>query len=693
MLLQKFKEIVDKFPASLISNDVDEAYKILKLDRTKGITSGNVTQKIYENVSFSISLKEKSSDNDITRNRFLELKNELVYRYVIYNEEPLEYLKILDIINDSCRKDSNYIKSFNDLKSWEDAIVNCKNFSIFSPTIFSRDIKSIKEGNLKEFHIATSVKYLMEKGCEIEIKDSDIKIISGLEPIIDELDEKVKSLGGLTVIRFLFNYLQRYYSDRLERYFISRDANGYEINQKPKIPIGYLLNLSLKYPYENLNIKNTQKRLSELLELSSIVVNGCYGVQPYSFWEYHFQSGETIIKFCTNTALWDSLFNFPQGRPYNSLDIAYKLFSFIDDTIIESGLGFSKQSVFEVASEVFNLDTNQPTIVYVSSIAKKIKHIDQNTIQNILLFLSHTKKVNENYELPSDYIEIDFFLKPLIELTPTKFILMNKSWCCPNYFETLASYYRPIFKNQGRDLDIELGNQLEIYLQERLIEKGISFSTGKYKVEGVEGECDLIIECEKEIIIIEIKKKPLTGKAKSGIDVHILLDLAESILYPQIQAGKVEIILKEKGKIDLITKDKVKSSVSLNNRRIERIALSQLDFGGFQDKTIMSQFLKSLLTHTFRTHYEDEKIIEKFKILERKQQVWVDQYNKLVELDKAFAHSPFFNCSFISLLQILEIINISDSNESFCKALLNTKYVTLGTLDWYMEFNYTNPIK
>ncbi len=690
-MLEKFKEAVDRFPATLISNDVDEAYKILNLDQTNGIASGNVTKKIYENVSSSISLKEKSSDNDITKNRFMQLKNELVYRYVIYNEEPLEYLKVLDIINDSCRKDTNYIKSFTDLKSWEEAIVNCKNFSVISPTTFSRDTRSIEEGNLKEFHIATSVKYLIEKGCEIEIKDSDIHIVKGLEPIIDELNEKVKLLGGLTIIKSVFNHLRNSYSNRLERYFVSRETNGYDVNQKPKIPIGYLLNLSLKYPHENLNVKNAQKKFDEILELSTIIVNGCYGVQPYNFWEYHFQSGETIIKFCIETALWDSLFNFPQGRPSNSLDIADKLFSFIDESMIQTDLGFSKENIFEVAKTINEItpNPNQPTIIYVSALTKKLKHLNQNSLLNILIFLSHTKTVNENYLLPADYTENNFFLKPLIRLTPTKFILMNKSWCSPNYFEVLATYFRAKFKSERRDLDVELGNQLEFYLQNKLTEKGINFSSGNYKIDGIEGECDLIIECKDEIILIEIKKKSLTRKAKSGIDIDILIDLAESILYPQLQAGRTEIFLREKGSITLI-KEGVETTIILDGRRIERIALTQLDFGGFQDRAIMTQFLNSLLTHTFGTHSEDKKIVKKFQILEEKRENWVEQYNKLMELDERFAHYPFFNCNFISLPQLLEVINVSNSNESFCKSLSKTKYVSLSTLDWYLEFNHTN---
>lgn len=531
----------------------------------------------------------------------------------------------------------------------------------------------------------------MDKGCKIEINNSEIQIISGLEAVVDELNEKVKNIGGIVLVKSLFNHLNHLnkYSTRFERYFITREASGISFDQHPQIPFGFLLNLSLKYPYENPKVKDPQALLDEIVELAITISNGAYGVQQYNYWEFHFQSGETIIQFFTDIVLWDTMFSIPQCRPSSALDICDNLFSFISDIDFKNTLGFTRTDFISILIELNKLVTNFhiPTVVYHSAVCKSLKHIDKNTIQTVLDLLSHQSIVNEKYILPSDYISIDFWKKPLIKLGETKFLLVNKSWCAPNYFEAIATPLRASFKMHKRKLDDELGPQLEIYLQNKLLSKGIAFKTGDYNVDDLHGECDLLIESEKAIILIEFKKKVLTGKAKSGVDINLLIDLSESILDAQIQAGRTEIILREKGSITLTAKKGSTQTVHLNDRNIERVALTHLEFGGFHDRSIFKHFLKALLTHSYGTHSNDPETIRKFENLKEKQTKWTEQYNKLCTIDNDYPKHPYFDCWFMSLPQLLEVINLSSDGNSFYETFRKTKHVSLNTLDWYREFD------
>lgn len=364
-------------------------------------------------------------------------------------------------------------------------------------------------------------------------------------------------------------------------------------------------------------------------------------------WEFHFQSGETIIKFCTEIALWDSMYSIPQCRISSALEICDELFGFISDNDFVEMVGFTRQEFITVSKEISrtNGDIHSPQIVYHSALCKKLKNIDRERIQIILDLLSHPHKINENYILPSDYSSIDFFQKPLLKSGTTKFIQINKPWAAPNYFEAIATPIRERLKLQRKDLDNILGTELESYLQKKLRNKGISFSTGDYEIDGIHGECDLLVESEEGIVLIEFKKKVLTRKSKSGIDINILLDLSESLLAAQYQAGRTEIGLREKGNIILKDKNGKTTKINFNDRKVERVALTQLEFGGFQDRGITNQFLKSLLTHSFGTYSTEPNIIAKFEKLEEKRKLWVEQYNKLTMLDKGFAHFPYFNCS------------------------------------------------
>ena len=692
MLLDDFKNTVDKYSVTISSNNtLGVCEQQLDIDLSRENTKHQVTNKLYENIK-EVLKADKSEQGKISKVELWKLQAELVYRYVLYDENPIEYLKVLKVINDSCRSGEDYLQPFSNSSKWEEAIINCKNYNELSPDVFPIHFENIRYYYPKEFDIAISTKQLMDKGCKIEIKNSMIYITSGFEAVVGELEEKIKTMGGLSLAKSLFYnlILCEKYSTRFERYFITHEPSIHIHNQKPQIPIGFLLNLSLKHPFENSEIKNGQVLLDEIINLAIIITNGAYGVQKYNPFEFIYQSSETIIQFFMDIALWDSIFTIPQCRPSSALDICDNLFSFISDNDFKNFLGFTRFEFISVLKELNNIATNIhfPMIVYHSKLCKVLKQINKNTIQVILDLLSHqSSNVNEKYILPSDYSSIDFWKKPLIKLGATKFLLMNKSWCAPSYFEAIASPLRENFKSHKKDLDSELGHQLEIFIQEKLSANGITFKTGDYNVDGVYGECDILIESRKAIILIEFKKKVLTSKAKSGTDFSLLIDLSESVLDTQIQTGRTEIILREKGSITLIAKDKSIQTINLNNRPIERIALTQLEFGSFHDRFVFKHLLTTLLTHSYEACTEEQKIIEKFEQLEVKQKKWMEQYNKLYPIDDNYFQPPFFNCWFMSLPQLIEVINLSSDNDSFYEIFQRPKHITYNTFDWYREFD------
>ena len=313
MLLDDFKHAVDSYPETISLDNFQHVCEVLEIDTTHGYGRSQVTDRLYQNIRDALHLENKDNPDKISKTKLLKLQSELVYRHVLYDEDPVVYLKTLKVIQDSCRQDGNYFPPFSDTQRWEKAIINCKNYNKFSPDTHSILFGKIRDDYPRSFDIATSVKQLVDKGCEIEITNSDIEIKSGLEKVVDELIDKVKVIGGIVVIKSLFHHLNQLnkYSNRFERYFITREASEISFDQKPQIPFGFLLNLSLKFPYENLNVKTPQTLLNEIIELSVIISNGAYGVQHYNFWEFLFQSGETIIQFCTEIALWDSMFTIP----------------------------------------------------------------------------------------------------------------------------------------------------------------------------------------------------------------------------------------------------------------------------------------------------------------------------------------------------------------------------------------------
>jgi len=156
-----------------------------------------------------------------------------------------------------------------------------------------------------------------------------------------------------------------------------------------------------------------------------------------------------------------------------------------------------------------------------------------------------------------------------------------------------------------------------------------------------------------------LKKKPLTRRAQAGSDVHILLDIANSLLDAQVQSGWHEARLRIHGYLDL-TSPKGTARLELKGRSVERIALSLLQFGSFQDRMLLKQFLEASMTvDTF--DMKDPALKSKFDKLNATLHELREQLAALHpgarQLDQ-----PFFHCWFLSVPQLLVALDgVSDA--------------------------------
>ncbi len=682
MTLQQFKQLVNETQAH-IPTGLENIYKYLGIIENGSYLSSTITDRIY--VLIKESLFADPDDNPITLMQFLMLKDDLVYREVLERESAKKYLEILNIISDACRHELRYIQAPASQKKWEAAIQYAVDYLVFSPNTYLV-FKTLREQYPKAYDRAVSAKKLRKLGCTVTVIGSEINF-EGTDEIYQNISNKVKSLGGLTLAKFIFSFLgKKAYSETFERYKITRSVSTMENDIKPQAPFGYLLNLCAKYPYFIKHKGDFKNELISIIELATATTNAVYGAQPYSQWESVLLDGDKIIKFLTSTALWDSMYSIPQCRPSTAFEIAFGIFNHLPEENFHQDFGFSRNEVKLVAQKIYEQikNINGPVIINVDELDKKLYRIKRNKIESILDIMSHIQSANTEYDEPSDYLKIDFNFKPFIKTGKLKYLVMDKSWCSPSYFESIAAKIRESNKN----LDQKLGHPMEDFLHNKFKENGIVALTGEYNYMGQDGECDFLIETDKAIILIEAKKKVLTRKSKSGNEIEIILDLSDSILEAQRQAGRTAIILMESGSITLNQSDGSTKIVELKGREIERIALTQLEYGGFQDRMVMEKFLMTLLTHEINTTSEDPRVVKKIAALTSKQQDWIEQYKKLCSMDSKFERWPYRNCWFSSLPQMVEMINVSQNNLTFYNILTANKYVSTGTMDWYSEYEY-----
>ncbi len=189
-------------------------------------------------------------------------------------------------------------------------------------------------------------------------------------------------------------------------------------------------------------------------------------------------------------------------------------------------------------------------------------------------------------------------------------------------------------------------------------------------------------------MFLEIKKKPLTRRAQAGSDAHVLLDLANSLLLAQVQAGWHEVRLRRKDFIDL-TENGVTRRLELEGRQIERIAISLMQFGSFQDRIFLKQFLEGTLHADFSV--SDASLKKDFDKLNALLAEVRQQVNALHTDDKELDR-PFFHCWFLSLPQLLVLLDGVQGEEAFKNALWKTRHIATGSSDFYYDLSLVRSV-
>lgn len=688
-MLKEFKQIVANCKNTISDYNGNHTLicEYFNINIKTSYSSSMVTEKIYKLIRSAL---EPTNNNDIiTYNKFRDLEAALVYEAVLYNVNNDECLQVLQVIRDA----QKIYTPIENIEKWKDAIIQAKNYIHFRNEKYKRPIH---DEYRKEYDTAIAHKKLQELGCEIRLEDTTLTLVSGAEKIVENIENDIKSIGGQYLQNVIFHFLikNNFYFKQFKLYAVNNRVS-FSTRPEPISPIGYLLNLSLKHIHK-LEKKIPHKTLEE--KLASINTNAkllstALALQNYSIWDAQFFAHKPFPQNIQKLALFDSTFTIQSANIDHIIDFISSSFNWVDNNIFAASHNFSISEYIQVTKSIRDIANykNGSVIIYFSKVKKICSDVNEQTIKTILHIMSHQHdEINTKYQFINDYEECNFSFKPLIEITPTKFLLCDISWCAINFYECLTQLVRNVIDEEAKNTtDNKLGQLLEDFVYKKLTDNNITFSAGDYDDgQKPKGECDVIIESEKAIDIIEIKKKVLKRASKSGNDVELVIDLSSSLLDSQIQTGRTEILLREQGYIDLKNKNGEKTRIYHKNREINRIALTHLDYGSFQDRTIINNILTILNNERLGLRSKDNsKKVKKFEDISKKCDLLSEQSEKLQSLHPGFDHFPFFDCWFLSLQQLLLIIDVSYDNNSFHKALNSTKHVTTGSNNFYTEFS------
>lgn len=609
-------------------------------------------------------------------NKMQRVKNELLLEHFFSGVSIKPYLDTLDFIATVMTLNS-FIVPINNIKKWKKAISISLDCNLILKKF--KDENQLMNDFKRQYNVARSGKFFQKAGFDVKLNEGRLSIQnSALMKVSNDIEMYIKLIGGKRFCNLLFKYLHenQFYDIFLERFFLNRKV-AYGRND-PLPPFGYLLNLAAKYTYYNITINSPNLinyLFNSIMDKSSFLL-ASYDVQPYASDQLNFWGIDNAIDMIREIALFDSSFSLVQLNPSYVTRILSGLFNYFDEKMIEKSLGFNIEKVNNIIQKILDISNEGITTFKVDQLI--LKEDDFTEVEKILDFMSISGNfVNRNFHLPTD--KPDFMFKPLIK-NGDEYVLLNSSFCAPSFYESIMSKLREKHKN----LDDKIGLALENYVKKELSIKNIEYYCGKYKIGKKRMQCDIVIESKNTIFFVEIKKKAITRDARAGNEIKLILDLSKSFLDAHLQTGQHEIFIRENGYLKFESGKKI----YLEDRSIERIALTLLDYGGFQDRVILDELFKIILTtdfHVDNKEYESDfdEIKTKFDKLRKQGQI-ISQY------DNFYKGAPFHNCWFLSLPQFLMVIDDSVDNNSFFQNLRSIKFTTTGSLDYYYDYTKLN---
>ena len=464
--------------------------------------------------------------------------------------------------------------------------------------------------------------------------------------------------------------------------------NGNTPNSKDVIivkPCNYLVNLALA----NINADGgSNSEAAKAFEKAiSLATNYCllkYPVQNFgNVWEDLFHRDRDTVEFFRDLVYKESIFGLTQHSVWFTKMFCERVLMYMRDTgrVLECGYSF---------------DEYERLMNYILSAADAFKCVELRKdkfnklgIKAIEQLIDHVAigddVLNKGFRTPLDEKKVNTANKPLIKANGKIYALPATigSW---GWFEALMTVVRNQEKEDNqKDIDKEVGKLIEDYIKEKLDEKGITHCSGTYPPPE-KGEADLVVEGTKGIMLFEMKKKSLTRKAKSGNEFKIVADLLGSLIDSQAQCFRTSHLMIKDGYVDLDDGNGNVTRVDKQGRTAECISVCLGSFGPLQDRMLIKSIMKEMCNNLLTAEYEgtDKQTIRDVKKFNKDMQKWMAFLNE-ERTNGDSKTNPFFNSWFLDFEQLMLIVKESNSNDELQARLIETKYVTTGSYNFYRE--------
>lgn len=616
------------------------------------------------------------------------LRRQLVVREFADGVPAYPYLGILDALWSACRRHNLDLPHLRDSPSWHHALVAAHDMQSIDHDDLARVM--LARRNWRQVAVGKAIAGLRQAGYSVGVREGRGYFEEAeTAKIMQHIEAHMRAFGTFNVINGTFTVLSKKYDPHQQRYHFPRRYS--EHFREPAMPVALILNLCAKnvasYPDPDPTVADPKPVAGPLLLLARDFV-AAMDVEPYHIMESGMNWGASVIQFVRDVALYDSMLTLFQWRPSDVPSILVSIFDWLEDADAEARLGWNIRQAALITRRILKLveGRHYPATMSVAELCWSMPGISPKNFWSFISIVAHDRDAaNQDYITPHDYQSLNLWQRPLIRMNDDDIVLLNAAWCAPAFYEAIRSAVRAQFPDQT---DNKIGKAFERMVISRLRERGVTTSSGVYRVGNVDGECDLVVESDDTIILFELKKMGLT-RQRAGDVLSVLLDLSRSLLRAQAQLAQQELILYEHGALELVS-DGARCRIERRGRWVDRVVVTLLDFGALQHRDALQQIMQTMISSKIVTSDPEEE--RRVREIQKEALRLAQLQGRLHEI-RPINGPPLFNCWFLSLSQLLVLLDDTASNETLRDALHTTRHLSFGTLDFYYEYSILRKAK
>lgn len=700
-LKETYIEAVSKRKQDLLLGDdealnfLQEKYNLMPLNPLRDKILSSIKELIYFDSSLKLSEIEddESKDNINSHQARIDRKNNRCFNvtdvqilarhfYLLYEilDEDLIYKNILEYLA-QCLSCGDYY-CFE-----ETMLLDFFNYAI-DLYLLNRNKEDLIDKDKSKVILAIN-KFNLEYTKNFKINMNRIESLNDLDRKIHKIiEDKIKSLGGYKTIKLLFDIMLKDTNNKdFERYIIFRNRRlgG---NSTTPIPFQYIIHIACKdlSDYKN-NIKISEDDtylFQEILEDAIAYVDLLEIFEENPLVEIN-PNPEALPFFIKENILLECLCFPIQYSPKYIMNILQDLYAPFAKTVANLPKMYNCKSYILFVGYILNLP---PCSIITTKIISNHLRISASVIKKYLDYFSQENS-SINLEYVEAFKETNLYNKPLIKLDNNKYFLLCSQLCAYSFlkiiYEDMETYYTG---DNKQNLGKKFGKALEDFVYKLLENKNFDYKKGIYapKMEQ-EGECDLILENNDNVVFIEMKNSGIAKEFELGDDVKVLNQLGSSALYAQKQNLKHKLYLVENNDECELYKDVNDATptyyLSTKDKNIFSVALCGAEALFFTSGLIAKNLISALAYTTFHTKDRGTDSLKKINKTAEDIRSLVEKYVK--NFPSITLQDIFHRSTVKSLQQFWFILRLSNNLDEFIKYLIHDTYMLNYSNDFYVN--------